>query len=334
MNMYFFKKKLSVFPGRLFFAALLLLAIFISLFVFRNLFLNSNGGFEPLLSDLPAPAATPEPPKFFLGAYSFEIRNAEGRFDSSAMVDKFSQGNINFYNYLVWHMPTDWDDLPEFLKRTAGKNVTVIADIVPPWGWDKRRSDPYLDDFAKWGEEFAKLSLQYPHFVGYTIDDWYFISSLQPENTYPSFAKRQMDAGRDAARKINPDFKFYPTVYTDCEKGMDKNFPVDGVLLYPDNVASANDLPDRKKWKEAIASCKKIFPEDTFVGIYSVTAAGNEQKNAADTTLRDADIVSEKINLALEQSPRGVVIYGLQWQGTVWDRVAEIFKQKLPPAGK
>jgi hypothetical protein len=254
-----------------------------------------------------------------LGGYDNELRMEDGHFDSVNMTEKLIEGNMHFYNYLIGHTVDDWNDLPGFLEETKDKNISVIVDLIPEWGWPPA-SEPFKNDFIRWGTELANLSLKYPHLIGYSIDDWGWdgakLSSLSTI-TYNGIPAG-VDSGRDAARAVNPNFKFYPTTYFDCDGGVDSGYPVDGVLLYPEQVQSCSNFPNVDAWKYGISSCKSLFPNDTIVGIYA---------SADDPCDATPEILKEKVLLSYNESPAGVMTYCLQWNGELWGNTTALYRQ-------
>jgi hypothetical protein len=261
------------------------------------------------------------PSNQFLGDYEGELRTTDGHVDSVSMTNKLIEGHMNFYNYLILYGENDWDDLPGFLEETNGKGISVIVDVVPPWEYPPA-SEPFESNFTRWGIELATLSLRYPHLIGYTIDDWNLgdepLSSL-PNN--PRSIAYGIDSGRDAAKAINPNFKFYPTAYYNCNEGMDPVHPVDGVLLYPDNHWYAQDFPDIDAWKSAISSCKSLFQSDTIIGIY---ASADPRYNVTPQVLK------AKLQISHDENPRGVMTYAPNWSGEMWDTATALYKQWNP----
>jgi hypothetical protein len=239
----------------------------------------------------------------FLGTYDryIPISDTNKHVDSAAMTNKLVEGHMNFYNYLIKYGPDDWGDLLGFLAEAKSKNISVIVTVVPE-KFKPSCSQPFCYDFDKWGEELAKLSLNYPNLIGYSIEDWYKLDGI--------------NAGRNKARVVNPNFKFYPTVYVQC-KG--DPIDVDGVILYPEQYRNSGFYPDASEWNNAINSCKNLFPGDIIVGVYAA-----EYFNAT------ADVVRAKVQLARDANPRGVMTFALQWSGPIWDSVTALYKQWTP----
>ena len=150
-------------------------------------------------------------PPVVLGDYDAELRGADGRVDIPLMIQRLTDLGANTYMWLIWHQPTDWEDLQRFLPEAAKAKIQVWAYLCPhseqgPEGkWPF--SEPYRTDFVKWGEEIAKLSLQHPNLVGWVIDD--FWANFNEQAISPAVVKQM----QSAAKAINPELRFYPLMY-------------------------------------------------------------------------------------------------------------------------
>jgi len=157
-----------------------------------------------------------EPPRAYVQAgiladYDMEIREAEPRSDGSRHVDsaatiaRLKEAHATTYFYLVYHERTDWADLEhEFLAAAGRAGIAVWVYLVPP---SECCSEPYRTDFVRWAREIAQLSLRHPNLVGWAMDD--FSSNLA------TFTPDYTRAMHEAARRINPDLRFFPVLYHD-----------------------------------------------------------------------------------------------------------------------
>jgi len=92
------------------------------------------------------------------------------------MAARLKEVGVTAYYWLIWHAPTDWDDLKLFLPKAAAERIQVWAYLVPPSegsGSAGPPSQPFGLDFLRWGEEIARLSLQHTNLTGWIIDDFY-----------------------------------------------------------------------------------------------------------------------------------------------------------------
>ena len=156
------------------------------------------------------PAAAHKP---ILGDFAAEIRGPNGHIDIDANIAALKAMSANTYFYLIWHSPSDWDDLPAFADAAAREGIDIWVYIIPwsetplvkkSWGY----SEPFRTDYVRWAQEIARVSLQHRNIVGYVIDDFY-TNSTQPDRFTVPYTREMVDAGR----RINPRLKFYPLVY-------------------------------------------------------------------------------------------------------------------------
>jgi hypothetical protein len=242
--------------------------------------------------------AGPATSAILLGTYGGPIRTAAGGIDIGAMMNKFEEGGINFYNYLIQDNENDWPDLPKFLEAANRKGVTVMVTLVP--ASEPPCSKPFCLDFDRWGRELAQMSLSHANLIGYSIDDWYLLSPR--------------GSGRAAAKAVNPAFKFYPTIYSGCGISQESD-EVDGVILYPEFHFYVRNPPNKKAWTRAISSCLNRFPGDTIVGVY-----------AWPTDYATAQVARTKLTLAYGLRPRAIVAFSIPWSGPMWETVAGLYR--------
>jgi hypothetical protein len=161
----------------------------------------------------PPDAPAPPPPAPLIGDFDAEIRLPNGHIDIDANIQALKAIHANTYFYLIWHSPSDWDDLPAFADAAAREGINVWVYLIPwsetplikkSWGF----SEPFRTDYVRWAEEIARVSLRHPNVVGYVIDDFY-TNSTQPDRFTTRYVRRMVDAGR----AINPRLKFYPLLY-------------------------------------------------------------------------------------------------------------------------
>lgn len=150
-------------------------------------------------------------PGVVLGDYDAEPRGADGRVDIPLLVSRLRELHANTYMWLIWHAPTDWDDLHRFLPEAAREGVQVWAYLCPhsEQGPEGRYPfcEPYRTDFVRWAREIAQLSLQHPNLVGWVIDD--FMANFH-EGAIPQALVSEM---QKTAKGINPGLRFYPLLY-------------------------------------------------------------------------------------------------------------------------
>jgi len=168
---------------------------------------------RPAVRPVAAAAAADGVRRPIVGDFDAELRKPNGHVDVAANIDALKALHANTYFYLIWHKPTDWDDLPAFAEAARGEGIDVWVYIVPwsetplakkSWGY----SEPFRTDYVRWAQEIAKLSVEHPNIVGYVIDDFY-TNTTQPDRFTVAYVRQMVEAGR----RINPRIKFYPLVY-------------------------------------------------------------------------------------------------------------------------
>jgi hypothetical protein len=153
----------------------------------------------------PAVAAVSAP---HFADYDAELRRPDGRIDTKALAQRLKYLGVTKYYWLLWHAPTDWDDLKLFLPMAAQAHLDVWAYLVPPsegpaGGYPA--SEPFKLDYLKWAEELARLSLQQTNLTGWVLDDFY----ANRKFFTPDYV-RQMQI---RSKSINPRLVFFPLMY-------------------------------------------------------------------------------------------------------------------------
>jgi hypothetical protein len=125
------------------------------------------------------------------------------------------------------------------LPRAREKHIRVWASLVPPSESPPRTkafAEPFRLDYERWGVEFARLSLQEPNLVAWSIDD--FTHNLGFYTT--NYLKKILEG----ARAINPRLAFVPCSYLPkITPGFVKDYGplLDGILFpYRHESAGAN----------------------------------------------------------------------------------------------
>lgn len=175
--------------------------------------------------------------------YAGAIRSADGHVDTDAMVKSLTELGAGTYYWLIWgHY--DWEDLKAFLPKAQAAGIQVWPYLVPPTEsvpHTHNYSEPFRLDYQLWGEEIAKLSLQFPNLTAWVIDDYYANRDLYtPE--YMAELQRRMKA-------VNPKLAFLPLMYfneIDADFVQRYQPVIDGVVVaYPqdlEEIAAARQM--------------------------------------------------------------------------------------------
>ncbi|SEN13688.1 hypothetical protein [Lihuaxuella thermophila] len=149
-----------------------------------------------------------------LADYEAVIREATQRadgirhVDTPATIQKLKELHVNTYYYLIWHQPTDWDDLKnEFIAAAEQAGINVVVYLVPPSeSTGTRKSYPYVTDYIAWARAIAELSLDYPNLIGWAIDDF--------NHNLDYYTPEYMARMKTTAKSINPHLTFMPQIYS------------------------------------------------------------------------------------------------------------------------
>ncbi len=204
-----------------------------------------------------------------LADYDSELRRPDGRVDVDAMVKRLKELEVTTYYWLIWHAPTDWDDLKLFLPKAAQAGVEVWVYLVPPSEspplYGTQTSEPFRLDFNSWAEEIARLSLQQTNLTAWVIDDFYANHQLFT----PAYVREM----RALARRLNPRLAFLPLMYFNeitRHFAEDYHGVIDGVVVaYPQD-------------REEISYARAILNDETLTAPGQLCCPWNTPTRAAD----------------------------------------------------
>src|ERR1051326_5853802 len=171
--------------------------------------------------------------------YCSAPKTQKGRVDVDRLISELTDVGANTYSFCIHGYATDWDDLKRILPRAREKGIRVWGSVVPPSESPPRTknyAEPFQLDYQRWALEFAKLSLEEPNLVAWSIDDFtHNLKFYTPEYVQ----KMQTDA-----HVINPGLAFVPCCYF---PSITTNFVskycglIDGILFpYRHESAGAN----------------------------------------------------------------------------------------------
>ncbi len=153
-------------------------------------------------------------------------RDGQKHLDTPAMLAVLKDLHVNTYIYLV-HGTLDWNDMKdEFLPAAEKAGLDVWLYFLPPSECPIETCKlPWGHDYIRLQEESAKLSLLHKNLKGTAIDDF--------SDNVKLFTPEYTQKLRQAGRAVNPDFVFFPLLYT---KSMNAAFldsyaaAIDGVI--------------------------------------------------------------------------------------------------------
>lgn len=207
------------------------------------------------------------------GTYDGEPRLPNGRIDIQRLLGELTELRANTYNFLIWHAKTDWDDLQKFLPLAREKQIKVWVTLVPPTEspplYGDTYSEPFRLDFKRWAVEIAKLSLQQPNLVAWSLDD--FSDNVAAAHT---FTPEQWKEVLSVARAINSKLAFVPCCYFQHltpEVAVQYRELIDGVLFPYMHAAKGMNLTDTDTMNLEVQQFKNLFGKDmpVFVDVYA-----------------------------------------------------------------
>ncbi len=150
---------------------------------------------------------------FYRGIVSLYVQvRRDGRTDIEATIERTKDLGANCFTYLIYGKD-DFDLFPEFCAKAGSEGIEVWAYLVPPSeapiGRDRppeeRKYPPFDLDYIRWTKELAEISLKYPNFTLWMIDDFYYnLWLFTPEYTGKVYK---------TMKTINPKLNFGICIY-------------------------------------------------------------------------------------------------------------------------
>lgn len=200
-------------------------------------------------------------------------RLENGRADINTLEEQLLDLHANTYCWLVSKHENDWDDFQSFLPIAKQHGIKIWVGLLTPVQLPPTIPEnimaPYWTDYEKWVEEIAKLSVQYPNIVAWTLDDFY-------GKALETFTPAYMQKLANIAHGINPRLGFVPTVYYNRSKVLgfietyEKFF--DGILFpYKAESSGTHNLVDTEYFPSEIADMRASLTEELpiILDIYS-----------------------------------------------------------------
>jgi parallel beta-helix repeat protein len=142
-----------------------------------------------------------------LGTYAKYIKNQDGTLDVTSMINELKNNHYNTFGFNIYNEThyANYSAFKEFLKEAEIEGIRIYAGLA---AHDETIEEigPYYNNWTKWAEELAKLSLLYPNLLGLYIDDFEY----EDQDT---LSKQNLENIANAAFEINPLFYFTPLKY-------------------------------------------------------------------------------------------------------------------------
>jgi hypothetical protein len=241
------------------------------------------------------------------GTYDAEPRLPNGRVDTDRLANELAAIQANTYDFLVWRATNDWEDLKRFLPQARARGIKVWVTLCPPSEsppHTQKYSEPFRLDYQRWAAEIARLSLQEPNLVAWSLDDF----AYNPGTFTPEFMAGMI--GR--AHKINPRLAFVPCLYyhqVTPELGKKYAPCVDGILFPYRHEAGNPNLSEWDTMAAEITRFRECFGSQLPV-IVDVYATKHSQLNES-----SPEYVGQVMKLGRQQAD-GVLIYCHQYEDT------------------
>lgn len=233
--------------------------------------------------------------------YNSPPRLPSGRVDLPRLLAELTELRANAYNWLVWHKPTDWEDLQTFLPQARAHKITVWVTLVPPSESPPHArafSEPYRLDYERWAEEIARLSVREPNLVAWSIDD--FCHNLAV------FTPEKIKAMQARAHALSPRLAFVPCVYykqATAAFATRYGALIDGLLFPYRSESTKAGLTDPARVVDEIAKIRAVLGRPGLPVILDIYATGHSTLGPS-----TADYVREVMERG-HPAADGVMIY-------------------------
>jgi hypothetical protein len=215
-------------------------------------------------------------------------------------MEQIRTAHMTMYDFLIWHAPTDWEDLQAFLPLAKANGITVWVTLCPPseQGGDFPHSEPYRLDYVRWADEIGTLAEKYDNLAALVIDDFWSTPN------HSLFTPAYIAAVVATLRKHDPKVAFLPTIYWDTVGDADwierYGLLIDGIVFPYCEYVTADGL------EAQLAACRGWIGPERFL-LVNVYAAGS---GGGDALPRTAAYVRKALTVSREHSD-GIRIYCL-----------------------
>lgn len=268
-----------------------------------------------MLSGLAVPGAAGTPPaavdrtaglRGCLATYNAPPRTADHRVDTARLLAELGELGANTYNWLIWHQPTDWEDLQAFLPQARARGLRVWVTLVPPSESPPKQkwySEPFRLDYERWAQEIARLSVAEPALIAWSIDDF--------AHNLTTFTPEKLRAMLAAARAINPRLAFAPCLYfRQITPAFASRYGdlIDGILFPYRNESVKANLTDPGQVAAEVTRVRALFRPGlpVIVDIYATrhSSLGDSTPDYVATALAAGRASADGIMVYCHQNPK------------------------------
>lgn len=199
-------------------------------------------------------------------SWNVPIERSDHTLDVDATIRLLKANHFTCYvQPIEEHSPMAYQDFLNLLPAAQAAGIDLWPVLIPH---TEGFSLPYREDFVRWMQELAKLSLKYPVLRGVNIDD------IDAGGNDRMFTRNYMCEIYRAGRAINPKLLFLPTVY-DLDRDAVERYAgcVDGVWLWWTNLEQNNGL--RAFIRDGRAMARGRFP--VYAGVYAHSTSWHKQ---------------------------------------------------------
>lgn len=234
-------------------------------------------------------------------SWNVPVERPDHTLDAAATIRLLQANHFTCYvQPIEEHSPMAYQDFLDLLPAAQEAGIDIWAVLLPR---HEGFSPPYREDFPRWMQELAKLSLKYQVLRGVNIDD------TDAGGNDQTFTHPYLCELRRTARSVNPKLLFVPTIYDlDREEADRYAGCVDGVWLWWTNLEQNNGL--RAYLRDARGVARHRFP--VYAGVYAHSTSWHKQggpkpgilKSALDLACQYADgAIVWQLPLTQEENP-------------------------------
>ena len=202
-----------------------------------------------------------------IGTYGSPPRSPDGTILYDELISQLKDLHANMYDWLIMPDEKSFEQLKEFLPLAKKDSIEVWATIIPPTELEGKAMQYSTNDMRTWATQLAELSRTNSNFKAWCIDD--FVHNLK------IYTPQYVSGFQQAAKKINPDFKFYPVCYykfINQKFASDYGSLIDGIVFPYRNESEKANLTDYSRVTDEISALRnyfgKCFPP-VFLDVYS-----------------------------------------------------------------
>jgi hypothetical protein len=210
-------------------------------------------------------------------SWNVPIERADHTLDVDATIRLLKANHFTCYvQPIEERAPMAYQDFLHLLPAAQAGGIDIWAVLIPH---HEGFSLPYNEDFVRWMQELAKLSVQYPVLRGVNIDD------IDAGGNERMFTHQYMCEINRAKLPINPKLLFIPTIYDLDRDAVDRYAGcVDGVWLWWTNLGQNGGL--RAFLRDGRAMARGRFP--VYAGVYAHSTSWQKQSGPKPEVLKTA----------------------------------------------